>query len=169
MDFAKVFGSISLTNPSWDLFVLVIFLSGVYLFMFRYGKNRAFLVLLSSYVSLALVEKLSLIKQVTGLVLPETFINKTVLFLVGIFVSFLIFYRSDFVSIFNRGLKGARFQVLVVSFLTIGMIISLVASFLSPAEAENLSIFLKTFFVDDRAQLFWLISPFFAVALIKEK
>ena len=169
MDFAKVIGSISLTNPSWDLFVLVTFLVGIYFYLFKYGKDRAFLVLICSYISLALVEKLPLIKSVTGLKLEENFTNKTGLFLAGILVLFWIFSHSDYISIFRSGSKKARFQKLVISFLQIGFIISVVVSFLPAAGIGNLSIFLKAAFADKGAQFFWMIAPFFAIFLIKEK
>ncbi|MFA6897035.1 MAG: hypothetical protein WCQ96_02005 [Patescibacteria group bacterium] len=169
MDFTQIIGSISFTNPSWDLCVLVIFLAGIYLYLFRYGKDRAFLILLCGYISLALVEKLPLIKAVTGLKLEENFTNKTVLFVAGIFVLSWVFSHSDFISIFRQGAKKAWFQALVVSFLQIGFIISVVVSFLPAADAGNLSIFLKAVFVDHGAQFFWLISPFFAIFFIKEK
>ncbi|MDD3007031.1 MAG: hypothetical protein PHX30_05660 [Candidatus Pacebacteria bacterium] len=169
MDFDKIVSSISLTNPSWDLLVLLTFVVGIYFYLFRYGKDRAFLVLLCSYVSLALIEKLSLIKSATGLHLEENFTNKTALFLVGILVLSWIFSHSDFTFIHRHSTKKAWFQTLVVSFLQIGFIISIIISFLPAVDARNLSIFLKTVFVDNVAQLFWMISPFFAILLIKEK
>lgn len=169
MDFARIVSSISLTNPSWDLFVLLAFLVGVYFYLFRYGKDKAFMVLLSSYVSLTLVERLPLLKSATGLKLTENFTNKTAIFLAGIFVLSWIFSHSDFTSIFRHGSKKAWFQTLVVSFLQIGFIISVVISFLPIADARDLSLFLKMAFVDDVAQCFWMISPFFAILLIKER
>lgn len=169
MDFAQVISSISLTNPSWDLFVLVAFLVGIYFYMFRWGKDKAFMVLVCSYVSLALVDRLSLLKAVTGVVLEENYANKTALFLSCILLCFWMFSKSDFASVFTRGLKGARFQILVISFLQVGLIISSVVSFLPVAQADGLSIFLKTFFVDNTAQSFWLVAPFFAIYFIKEK
>lgn len=169
MDFTQAIGSISLTNPSWDLFVLVAFLVGIYFYMFRWGKDKAFMALVCSYISLALVGQLPLIKSVTGAGLAETYMNRTVFFLAGILLLSWVFSKSDFASVFTRGLKGARFQILVMSFLLVGFAISSVISFLPPSQAEGLSIFLKAFFVDDTAQFFWLIAPFFAIYFIKEK
>ena len=39
MDFTGIFGSMNLTDPSWDLFVLVTFLVGIYFYLFKYGKD----------------------------------------------------------------------------------------------------------------------------------
>ncbi len=167
MDFAKIFGGISLTNPSWDLFVLLTFLAGIYLYLFRYGKDRAFIVLLASYVSLAFVERLPVIRAATGIALEDTYRNKAIVFIAGIFILSWVILHSDFTSNFRQGSRKAWFETLALSFLQIGFIISVIISFI-PA-ADDLSIFLRAVFAQDGAQLFWLIAPFFAIFLIKEK
>lgn len=159
----------NLTDPSWDLFVLVTFLVGIYFYLFKYGKDRAFIVLLASYVSLALVEKLPLIKSVTGLALEESYRNKAALFVFGIFAVSWMILRSDFTSDFRQGSRKAWFETLVLSFLQIGFIISVIISFMPPAAAGSLSIFLRAVFAQDSARLFWMASPLFAILLIKEK
>jgi len=167
MDFVSVLGSVSLTNPSWDLFVLIAFLAGIYLYVFRYGKDRAFLMLISGYLSLFLVGKLTLIKEVTGFGIEENFNNKAILFLVLLAVLSWALSHSDFMTVFSRSGKKDWFQVLVISFLQIGFLVSAVISFMPASEFSSLSIFLNTFFASPQAQLFWLIAPFFAISLIR--
>jgi|GEM_PF-1634521 hypothetical protein len=169
MDFSETFESMNLTSPSWDLFVLITFLVGIYFYLFRYGKDRAFIVLLASYVSLSFVDRLPLIKAVTGLKLEESYRNKAVLFISGIFVVSWIILHSGFISNFRQGSRKAWFETLVVSFLQIGFIVSVIVSFMPATAAGNLSIFLKAAFAAESAQLFWMVSPFFAIFLIKEK
>jgi hypothetical protein len=169
MDFAGIFEGINLTSPSWDLFVLITFLFGIYFYLFRYGKDRAFIVLLASYVSLALVERLPLIKSATGLALEESYRNKAILFIIGILAISWMMLHSDFTANFRQGSRKAWFETLVLSFLQIGFIISVIVSFMPVMAADSLSIFLRAAFVQDGAQLFWLIAPFFAILLIKEK
>jgi hypothetical protein len=169
MNFVSVLRSVNVTNPSWDLLVLVAFVVGIYLYIFRWGKDRTFIVLLCAYVALALIDRLAFIENALGLKLENNFTNKSVLFLVGIIALNWIFNKSDFVSIFKRGSKRAWFQTLVLSFLQVGFIISVVVSFLSPAQALHLSIFLRAVFVDNTAQLFWLLSPLLATLLLKEQ
>jgi hypothetical protein len=169
MDFVGVIRSINLTDPSWDLLVLAVFAVGIYLFIFRWGKDKAFTLLLSSYISLALVSKLPLLEKVSGIRIGDDFQNKSIFFLLGLGAFYWILNNSDYASIFNRGMKRAWFQILVISFLEIGFVISVLVSFLPPAEARELSIFLKAIFLDNTAQAFWLISPLFATFLIKER
>lgn len=169
MDFAGIFESMNLTRPSWDLLVLITFLVGIYFYLFRYGKGRAFIVLLASYISLALVERLPLVEAATGLDLEDDYRSRAAIFVAGIILFSWMILHSDFISGFRQGSKKAWFETLTLSFLQIGFIISVIVSFVPAAAADDLSIFLKAAFVEDGAQLFWMASPFFAIFFIREK
>lgn len=169
MDFQSVIKSVSLTNPSWDLFVLVTFAVVICAYLFRFGKDRAFLILISTYISFALIEKLPLIEKVAGVSLKNTPTDKALIFLAGIFAVYFILSRSAFTSVSRIVSKKSWFPTLVLSFLQVGLIISLIISFLSPAEVKDLSAFLRYFFATDSAQFFWLVAPFAAIFLLKEK
>lgn len=168
MDFVNVVRSINLTDPSWDLAVFAVFAVGVYLYVFRWGKDKAFVTLLGGYVALALMSKLALFEKVLGLGLGNDFANKAVLFLVTTLALTWVFSHSDFFSVFRRGMRRARFSALVISFLLVGFVVSAVVSFVPAAEARGLSIFLKAVFVDSGAQLFWLVTPLVATYLLKD-
>lgn len=169
MDFAKIVHSINLASPNWDLLVFIVFLAGIYLYIFRWGKDKSFLALLSAYISLAVMEKLSLVDKVANVKFENILVNKAVLFLALLAAVFWILSRSDFASVFSRGMKSAWFEILVISFLQIGLITSLAISFLPQQEIKNLSIFLRAVFVEDEAQAFWLVSPFLALLLLRGK
>ncbi|MFA7169767.1 MAG: hypothetical protein WC178_02845 [Candidatus Paceibacterota bacterium] len=169
MDFQNIFGSIEFTTLSWDLFVIVVFIVGIGFYLFRFGKDKAFIALLSSYISFALVSRLELLEKVLGLGLENSFLDKALFFLLGVFVLFFILSRSAFTSVFNRGTGGAWFETLVVSFLQIGFMVSATISFLSILEINNLSIFLRSVFVGDGAQFFWFVTPLLAISLLREK
>ncbi len=169
MDFQSLFENINLTSSHLDVLIFVGFTVGLCLYLLRWGKDKAFIALISSYISLALVEKIDLVEKVLGFKFENSFANKTILFLAVVLVLFFVLSRSSFTSVFNRSSSRAWFQTLVIGFLQIGLMISIIFSFLSPAETNSLSIFLKSVFVDDGAQLFWFVSPFFAIFLLKDK
>lgn len=169
MDFQNVLSSINLTTPSWDLFVLIIFAVGIGFYLLSLGKDRAFVILLSSYIAFALMSRLELLEKVAGVDLENSFMNQTVLYLALIGALFLILSRSAFTAALSSGAAGGWFQTLVVSFLQIGLVLSVIVSFLPQAEANNLSIFLKSVFVEDGSQAFWFVTPLLAIFLLKEK
>ncbi len=49
-------GQINWASPSWDLFIFGFFVSAVILFMFSLSRERIFLTLLSTYITLAVVK-----------------------------------------------------------------------------------------------------------------
>lgn len=167
MDIQNAINSINWTFLSWDLFVIIAFITGVFLYNMNLGKDRVFVILVSSYISLALVSKLSLAQDVLGIHLDNSFTVSVMIFAGGIFFLFFILLNSAFSSVFDRGLRGSWFQTTVIGFLQIGFIISVAVSFLSPEETAVLSDFMKFFFVENHAQFVWLVSPLLAIMLFR--
>lgn len=169
MDFGSVIHSVSLTNPSWDLFVILAFVAGIGFYLLRRGGERAFWILLSTYISYAIITRLVLIERFLGWKMQNATTDKVMIFLIMILVVFFIVSKSVFVPAFRQGSRKAWFRTFIMSFLQIGLIVSLIVSFLTPQEVKNLSIFLRYFFGQDGAQLFWFLSPLAAIFLLKEK
>ncbi|MDD3190304.1 MAG: hypothetical protein PHI66_01275 [Candidatus Pacebacteria bacterium] len=169
MDIQNFVGSLNFTASGWDLFVFVFFIIGTGFCVLRFGRDRSFIALLGVYISLALADRVELFENISGLGISGSFSGMAMFFLVAVFISFFFLSRSPFTSVFNRGQAGSWFQSLVISFLGIGLFVSMVLSFLSVNEINNLSIFLRSSFVEEKARLFWLISPLLAIFLLKEK
>lgn len=169
MDFQNILNGVNFTTPSWDLFVLIVFVVGLFFYMLSLGRDRAFIMLLSTYISLAILGKVVVIQKIVGISLEMNFVNQTAIFLAGIFLIFLVISKSSLTAVFNQGPSGSWFHTLVIGFLQIGLAISIVVAFLPLAEAENLSLFIKSFFVDEIAKFFWLVAPFVVTILVKGK
>ena len=167
MDIQNAINSINWTFSSWDLFVIIVLVAGVFLYNTNLGRDRVFIVLISGYISLALVSKFSLAREVLGIQLDGSFVNSTAVFIGGIILLFFVFLNSSFTSVFDRGPRGSWFQTAVVSFLQIGFMISVIVSFLSPEETAALSNFIKFFFIENQAQFIWLVSPLLAIMIFK--
>jgi hypothetical protein len=167
MDIQSFINNINWTTPSWDLFIIIIFVAGIFLYGLSLGRDRAFIILISSYISLALLNKSSLIFEVLGIQLDNSFMNNTALFLGGVFVLFFLLSNSAFTSVFDQSPAGTWMQTLIVSFLQIGLVISIVISFLPPEEINALSSFIKSVFVENQAQFFWLLSPLVSMLIFK--
>lgn len=169
MDIQEIINGINWTTPSWDLFIVIIFLAVIFLYSFGLGRDRVFVLLVSTYLSLALYEKHSLIFGILGVNFDGSFLNSVLLFAGGIFVLFFLLSNSAFTSVFNESPRGTWLQTAAIGFLQIGLAVSIVVSFLSPEEANSLSSFIRSFFSDNQAQFFWLLSPFLAMILFKAK
>ncbi len=168
MDIQGFINNINWSAPSWDLFIIIIFVAGIFLYALSLGKNRVLVLLVSSYISLALFSKSSLLFSQIGFNLENSFSNNMAIFIGGILLLFFILYSSVFTSVFEHNSGGAFLQTAVLSFLQIGLMISIIGSFLPPQETSALSPFIASVFINNQAQFFWLVSPLAAILLFKK-
>ncbi len=167
MNIQDVTSSLSGTVSGWDILVAVVFMGGVLFYSLGLGRDRVFIVLISTYISLALFEKSGVIFKTAGFQVRHSFVNDTIIFLAVILFSFFVLSNSVFTSVFDQSPKGTWLQTLTISFLQIGLTISIIVSFFSPEKADTLSFFMKSVFVENGAQSFWLLAPFAAMVLLR--
>lgn len=169
MDIVATINSISWNTFNWDLFVIIIFFVGVLIYSFFLGRDRVFVILISSYISLALLSKSSLIFETFGIQINNSFVNETAIFIGCIVVLFFILSCSAFTSVFDRSPTGTVFQTITISFLQIGFVISVIISFLSFEEITALPLFVKSVFAENQMQSFWLLAPLITMLLFRGK
>jgi hypothetical protein len=167
MDIIAIINSINWNTLNWDLFIVIIFAVGILIYSFFWGRDRVFVILISSYISLALLNKTLLLLETFNIQIDNSFINETALFIGCIIILFFILSCSAFTSVFDRSPTGTVFQTVTISFLQIGFVISIIISFLSPEEINSLSIFIKSVFAENQAQSFWLLAPLISLLLFR--
>jgi len=62
--------------------------------------------------------------------------------------------------------QGSWFQVIIFSFLQVGLLISVILSFLPAEIASELLPITKDIFTSDKAQFAWLLAPILAMIII---
>lgn len=171
MDIIAIINSINWNTLNWDVFVLIIFAVGVLIFSFFLERDRAFITLISGYISLALLNKAPLIFETIGvqIQIENSFANTTTVFLGCIIILFFILSYSAFTSVFDRSPNGTALQTITISFLQTGFIISVIISFLSPEEINALPLFVKAVFAENQTQSFWLLAPLIVILLFRGK
>jgi len=168
MNIHNVVNNIDWTAPSMDLFVIVVFIAGIFLYNLTLDRYKVLVILISSYLSLALVNKSSLIFGMIGINIKSSFMTDSIIFLGWILILFFVFLNSVFSSVFDKN-KGSWLQTSIIGFLQIGFLVSVIVSFLPPEEVNSSSSFIKSVFIADQAQFFWLLSPFMVMMLFKTK
>jgi len=169
MDIIATINSINWSTLNWDLFVIIIFFSGVLVYSFFLGRDRVFVILISGYISLALLSKAPLVFETLEIQVNNSFANTTAIFIGCIIVSFFILSYSAFTSVFDRSPTGTALQTITISFLQIGFLISIIISFLSFEETNALPLFVKSVFAEGQTQSFWLLAPLMSVILFRGK
>lgn len=161
--------SMDLANPTWDLFIYLFFLIAVILFGFALGRQRVVSILISVYLSLTVVDALPYLDKILG----ETDINfgifafKFSSFIIIFVILFLVLSRSSILQDFGGPGRGGLIQVAIFSFLFIGLIVSIILSFLPTEALGYLSDFTKNLFISDLAKFIWIVAPIVAMGIFR--
>jgi len=163
-------GSINWANPTWDLFIVLFFVVGALLYGLSLGRDRVVIILVSIYMALAVVSNAPYLRDFNAeLTINQGFVLRIGFFL-GIFlVLFFLLSRSALLKILGGEGGGSWWQVIILSFLQCGLIISVILSFLPEETLNNLTPFIKQSFVSDAAKFSWLVLPIIMMAIIRGK
>ncbi len=168
MDFLSLFSQFNWAAPSWDLFIILFFVLAAFIYGLSLGRDRIIVILVSIYIALAIVNSAPYVKDFANQIKVDFFTFKATAFL-GLFVLlFFMFSRSALLRTLGAGGSAGRWwQVIIFSFLHVGLLVSITLSFL-PAEATNFLMPLtRTLFVSQQAQFIWMLAPLLAMFLIK--
>ena len=171
MDIQNLITSINWTTPTWDLFILIFFLAAVFLYGFSLGRDRIIIILMSIYITLALIHAFPFVDgtNLAEIKFGESYVLKIGIFLVAVLVVFFLLSRSAVSSIFSVGSHGSWWQILLFSFLQVGLFLSVVLSFLPDGIISELAPLTKQVFIGENAQFAWLLSPILAMVLVSRR
>lgn len=165
------FSQIDWLQPSWDLFVICFFLLASLVYGFALGRDRIVIMLVSIYMSLAVVKYVPFIQEFNAsIAFSDSFALKISVFL-GVFI-LLFFFLSQSALIRTLGSsasQGKLIQVIVFSFLQTGLLISVTLSFFPQDVSQWISPLTANLFVGDIARTAWVILPIIAMALLGAK
>lgn len=161
--------TVNWAQPSWDLFIVLFFIIAGFLYGLSLGRDRVIVILVSIYMALAVVNTAPFIGTIQANVgVDGVFVLRISAFLVAFVALFLLLARSALLqTIANSDTKGAWWQVMLFSFLHVGLLISIVLSFLPVSASEKLAPLTRTIFTSDTARFLWIIGPILAMVLIK--
>lgn len=161
-------GGINWSIPSWDLFIGLFFIIAVVLYGLALGRDRILVILLSIYIALAITSNLPFITERTAekFGFGTVFVLKIVVFSAAVVFLFFLFSKIGFFSSFTQ--TASIFHVGMFSVLHVGLLISIILSFLPETAIETLASFTRTLFISDLAKFLWILAPIVAMFLVKK-
>lgn len=161
--------TINWATPTWDLFIILFFLIAGLLYGLSLGRDRIIVILVSIYMALAVVNTAPYIGNVaTEIGLSQLFVLRISAFLVVFIVLFFLLARSALLqTIASSDSHGSWWQVLLFSFLHVGLLIAITLSFLPAEASHNLAPLTQKMFVTDTARFIWILLPIVAMIMIK--
>ncbi|MFH0830587.1 MAG: hypothetical protein V1895_00825 [Parcubacteria group bacterium] len=154
-----------LSNPSWDLFIILFFVAAAFIYGLSLGRDRIVTILVAIYMALAVVNYAPFLDKFSGSFgLEQIFVVRISAFVVTFLGLFFLLGRSALMRTIAKGDEsGNLLQVLVFSFLHIGLLISVTLSFLPVELSAELAQLTRRFFVGDIARFFWVVAPIIAM------
>lgn len=154
-------------TPSWDVFIILFFIVASFLYGLSLGLNRILVILISIYLSLALIDYFPF----TNATLPEIKIGggvslRVTLFIGVVLVLFFFLSRSALLRAFKGGSDGSFFQILIFSILHVGLLISVALSYMPESFTNGLSPLTHTLFMNQTARFVWIFLPIVALILV---
>jgi hypothetical protein len=162
--------NINWSTPTWDLFIIIIFIIVSLLYGFSVGRDRLIVTLISTYMALAVVHVVPFSDIEWTAHLFATSAWRVGMFL-GIFIVlfFLLSQSALMNSIRRSDVRGSWWQVILFGFLQIGLLISIIFSYLPDPTLNHFSGAVQFYFVSDLAKLFWVCTPIVLLILIRQK
>jgi hypothetical protein len=170
MDVGGFFQTLNFSNPTWDLFILIFFVVVAVFYGLSLGRDRIVGILVSIYMALAVVAHAPFLAEfTTSITINEAFAFRFTVFIGLFLLIFFLLSRSGVArTLGSGGQLGSWWQIMLFSFLHVGLLISVVLSFLPIDVAEHLAPITRTVFASDNARFFWLVAPILAMAVIPE-
>lgn len=163
--------NINWATPTWDLFVILFFIVAAFLYGLSLGRNRVIVILVSIYMALAIVNTAPYLNDFSAEIsYNSASIVKFTVF-VGLFiVLFFLLSRGALTRTFSGSeSSGAWWQSIVFSFFHVGLILSILLSYLPQEMLNHVSEGMRNLFVSDPAKFFWLVMPILMMVLIRKK
>lgn len=161
--------TVNWAQPSWDLFIVLFFIIAGFLYGLSLGRDRVIVILVSIYMALAVVNTAPFIGNFQANVgLSNVFVFKISAFVAVFIALFLMLARSALLqTIANSDTKGSWWQVMLFSFLHVGLLISIVLSFLPVDASGKLAPLTQRIFTSEVGRFLWIVGPILAMVLIK--
>ena len=163
--------NINFSNPTWDLFVLVFFIAASFIFGISLGKARIIVILVSLYMTMAVLSAAPFLKQMDAdLAIPQMIAIKVSVFMIAFIGIFFLVSRSALTStIVGSDEQGSIWQIILFSFFLVGLLIDTVLTYTNLFSLEGMSPAAKMAFGSDWAKFFWVAAPVVAMILLRKK
>lgn len=161
----QLLSSINWTSPSWDLFIILLFFVGAFLYGLSLGRDRILVILTSIYMALAIVNTAPYLTTTTvGFNVNGGSFFKVTIFLGTFLVLFFLVSRSA-VKSFAGDSSGRWWHSIVFSFFHVGLMLSIILKYLPDEILKNISAPMQSYLISDPARFFWLVAPIVVMAL----
>lgn len=153
--------ALSIFSSSWDILILAAFALFGVIYGIYAGRDRAVIILISSYVALAVVTNAPAVGMLDRAFNLSANNSLGLVWFLGLFLAvFAILWKSELLRSLGYS-RGAWWETILFSVCQVGLTVS-TALFLLPSQVtSSLSPGFRTIFLSDEGRSLWLILPIF--------
>lgn len=153
-----------ISHPTWDMVTVFALIAAGFFYGISAGKWRIGATILYTYTTLAIFSSLPLDTWIKSYNLGQEFAIK-----IGIFLLLFLFFAIMLGSRNRRGIAFSRawWQVFLLSFLQVGLLIHIFVSFLPKDKIMLLAPITRTVFANPSLHLWWLGVPLAVLILLR--
>lgn len=154
-----------LSHPTWDILLVFALLAGGFFYGISAGKRRIAATIIYTYAALAVTSVLPIERLAGFFAGTSSFWVEAGAFL-AIFILLALLLGT---SRRRRGFAPASswWQVFLLSFAQVGLLIHLVLGFLPPEQIKTLAPLTRTVFANPTYHLWWLIVPLAILVILR--
>lgn len=165
---AHFVSQINVVSPTWDLFILLFFVIGSFVYGLSMGRERIVMLIVAVYMALAVVNTAPYIKTFSANVQVSNAFAFQITTFVGVFLLLFFFVsKSALARSFSLGDHGKWWQVLTFAILHVGLLTSVVLSYLPSAALQHLLPVTRQVFTSDVGRFSWILLPILGMILIR--
>ena len=167
-DASTFLSHVNWSSPSWDLIIVLFFMVTVFLYGVSMGRERIIVILVGIYMALAVVTNAPYINTLDKTANSGNFFAfKALLFLATFILLFFLLSRSALSKTFGGVAGGRWWQVILFSSFHVGLLVSIILSFLPADSVSHLAPMTRQVFASDNGRFFWIVAPILALAFVK--
>ncbi len=153
-----------LSHPTWDIISVFALIAGGFFYGISAGKVRIAASIMYTYVAFALFSSLPVDRWTQSLNFAEAFLIK-----IAGFIALLLFFAFMLGGRRKRSIAFSTswWQVFLLSFLQVGLLIHILVGFLPPDKLKMLAPLTKNLFANPNLHIWWFILPLAALIILR--
>lgn len=161
------FLGIDWSTPTWDVVILLFIIISVLVYSFTLGRDRIVALLISTYLALAVVTNLPYMDRISEIINQTSLGSLQLPAFIIVFILLFIFLSRSSLLQGMSSLAGGWWQVILFSLLQVGLLVSIILSFLPENLFNRLSPFTQIVFTGDLGRFCWIVLPILALIFIR--
>jgi glucose dehydrogenase len=162
---------LDVNSPSWDLFIFLFFIVATFVYGFTLGRSRIMVLLISTYMALALVETAPFLQGSQSVTVGSSpfFIVQITAFIATMLLIFFFLSNSALRKAFAaQEVQGKAWQIIAFSILHAGLLVAIVLSFVPEARQAGLLPFTSNLFATNTALFIWAVLPIVVMMFVND-